>query len=63
MPLHVAPFLREMEKAREAVSLIQVLNSVAYTEVGNAETAGTRPTPTAPYGFFYFGQSRQTPTL
>jgi hypothetical protein len=62
MPLHVAPTIREMEKAKESLALIETLNSVAYTEVSAAEGV-TRPVPHGSWGNFWFANQKTPPSL
>lgn len=60
---HVAPTIREMEVAKIAAGLIQSYSSTGYTERA-AQEGVSQPTPHGSWAqYFYFGGSRQTPTL
>lgn len=67
MAMHIAPIIREMDKARVALGLLINLDSVGYT-IGRAqEVAGTRPTPKVSadggIGNFWFQNQKTTPVL
>lgn len=69
MSLHTHPLLRAREQVLEHLAVIKTLDSVGYTVLTAAETAGTRPPKTAVIAvpskipYFYFGNTQSDASL